>query len=253
MFVKKRRLTLITLLVLSIIMCISGVANTARQPVDTSSFTPEQLEAYNRFIAQPPGWLDMLADEFGLQKSDLIPLYNAGMSFGDIRNYLLELYPYEKIHATNTEFVALANETGISNFDAVKAYELAYKWHKDPVWIADLFKRTGNWDVIRTAFENWSESGKNLNEVKKISNGRLSKSESSFQLSRMHNVNSSEVQMLLDAGASEDDVRNILFFVEIESANSFGDRYVRNQRPVFKQVISTKCPAFNWNQSSLNA
>ena len=54
MFVKKRRLTLITLLVLSIIMCISGVANTARQPVDTSSFTPEQLEAYNRFIAQPP-------------------------------------------------------------------------------------------------------------------------------------------------------------------------------------------------------
>ena len=223
MFVKKRRLTLITLLVLSIIMCISGVANTARQPVDTSSFTPEQLEAYNRFIAQPPGWLDMLADEFGLQKSDLIPLYNAGMSFGDIRNYLLELYPYEKIHATNTEFVALANETGISNFDAVKAYELAYKWHKDPVWIADLFKRTGNWDVIRTAFENWSESGKNLNEVKKISNGRLSKSESSFQLSRMHNVNSSEVQMLLDAGASEDDVRNILFFVEIESANSFGD------------------------------
>ena len=171
MFVKKKKLTLATLLVLSIIMCISGVVNAAKQPVDTSSFTPEQLEAYNYFMSLPPGWLNILADEFGLEKEDLIPLYNAGMEFMEMRNYLLELYPYEEIHLTSVEYIELANQTQISNFDAVKAYELAYKWHKDPVWITDLFKRAGSWTAVENAFQNWHETGKTLNDLKQRTNG----------------------------------------------------------------------------------
>ncbi len=252
MFVKKKKLTLATLLVLSIIMCISGVVNAAKQPVDTSSFTPEQLEAYNYFMSLPPGWLNILADEFGLEKEDLIPLYNAGMEFMEMRNYLLELYPYEEIHLTSVEYIELANQTGISNFDAVKAYELAYKWHKDPVWITDLFKRAGSWTAVENAFQNWHESGKTLNEVKQISNGRLSKSESSFQISRIHNANSSEVQTLLDAGASEEDVRNILFFVEIESANSFSGDMSENADLFSSRSLVQSAPiSLGINQASM--
>ena len=252
MFVKKKKLTLATLLVLSIIMCISGVVNAAKQPVDTSSFTPEQLEAYNYFMSLPPGWLNILADEFGLEKEDLIPLYNAGMEFMEMRNYLLELYPYEEIHLTSVEYIELANQTGISNFDAVKAYELAYKWHKDPVWITDLFKRAGSWTAVENAFQNWHESGKTLNEVKQLSNGRLSKSESSFQISRIHNANSSEVQTLLDAGASEEDVRNILFFVEIESANSFSDDMSENTDLFSSRSLAQSAPlSLGINQASM--
>ena len=201
---ENRKIPSIVMLIFAIVFSMSSLAfGATKQPVDTSSFTPEQLEAYNYFMSLPPGWLNILADEFGLEKEDLIPLYNAGMEFMEMRNYLLELYPYEEIHLTSVEYIELANQTGISNFDAVKAYELAYKWHKDPVWITDLFKRAGSWTAVENAFQNWHESGKTLNEVKQLSNGRLSKSESSFQISRIHNANSSEVQTLLDAGASE--------------------------------------------------
>ncbi len=238
MFIGKERLMKISVIFALVLMfCIPCSAMCETEP-NLSFLTEEQLEAYYYLKALPPGWINKLSEEFGIDKSYLMPLYNSGMSYMEVRNYLLELYPYEKIKISNQNLIELADETGISNIDAIKCYELAYKWRKDPVWLADLFKRTGSWDAIESAFRKWKEADNTLYEVSKISNGVISNSEASFQISRIYNANSQSVQSLINYGAKQDDINNILFFLDIEESAKNFERSSKEDNVLVSSSIS---------------
>lgn len=225
---KRRRKRLsVLILVFSFLFGMSGIGMANSQQQDLSPLTPQQQEAYNYLSSLPPGWLSLIADEFGIAESELIPLYNAGMNYGQIRDYLFELYPEPDMNFNYADYSKLSNDMNIDELDALKCYNLARKWRKDPAWIASLFKDIGNWDAIEAAFEKRYQGSSTSNEAQANISTRgissiqsINETNSALQLSSLYNTNSQSIEYMLDSGASEEDVKDIMFFMEITSLSS---------------------------------
>ena len=217
---KRRRKRLsVLILVFTFLFGMSGIGM-ANSQQDLSPLTPQQQEAYNYLSSLPPGWLSLIADEFGIAESELIPLYKSGMNYGQIRSCLLELYPVPEISFSYEDCAELAAQTGIDELDAITCYDMAYKWRKDPVWLADLFQRTGSWDIVESAFERWEQSSeKPSSNISTRSIMSMASSPSQIdKVYEVYNVSAQSVDSMMRSGADVNDVRNILFFMDITSA-----------------------------------
>ena len=217
---KRRRKRLnVLILVFTFLFGMSGISM-ANSQQDLSPLTPQQQEAYNYLSSLPPGWLSLIADEFGIAESDLIPLYKSGMNYGQIRSRLLELYPVPEISFSYEDCAELAAQTGIDELEAITCYDMAYKWRKDPVWLADLFQRTGSWDIVESAFERWEQSSeKPSSNISTRSIMSMASSPSQIdKVYEVYNVSAQSVDSMMRSGADVNDVRNILFFMDITSA-----------------------------------
>ena len=217
---KRRRKRLsVLILVFTFLFGISGISM-ANSQQDLSPLTPQQQEAYNYLSSLPPGWLSLIADEFGIAESELIPLYKSGMNYGQIRSRLLELYPVPEISFSYEDCAELAAQTGIDELEAITCYDMAYKWRKDPVWLADLFQRTGSWDIVESAFERWEQSSeKPSSNISTRSIMSMASSPSQIdKVYEVYNVSAQSVDSMMRSGADVNDIRNILFFMDITSA-----------------------------------
>lgn len=165
-------------------------------------------------------WIQSLSESYGLSADDVRALHKKGMEWKELREYLESVYPHEPITPGTEEFVALAEQTGITPLEAIKAYEFAVKYRRDPVWLASLYLECGDWNKIASAFKRYDMAVSARNKAR--FKGAL-KDKSRRVVNALKNVygeRAYEIDQLMVV-SDEDRVADILFFADVYSGGAF--------------------------------
>ena len=158
-----------------------------------------------------PNWVNTLSIQYGVPKEDLISLYNEGATYEEVSSNLQAQYLTSLPTITEEDYWNLVFEKDITFRDAVKTYEIAMKYKKDPSFIVDLFLNKRDWDTIERAFERYIGFERDVYSL-------YTKETLSTYLSRKYNGDFvTEIDHLLGIGADIELIRAMVFFVDIYS------------------------------------
>jgi len=170
--------------------------------------------------------MQSLSELYGLSEEDVRALHKKGAEWKELRAYLESIYPREPITPGTEEFVALAAETGITPLKAIKAYEFAVKYRRDPAWLASLYRECGDWDKIADALKKYDAALSARNKARYKGALRDKTQRITDALKSTYGGRACEIDQLM-AVCDEDRVADILFFADIYSDATAG-AYVRS-------------------------
>ena len=179
-----------------------------------------RVEAFYDTTPNYPIWLQHIADDFEVEVDILVPLYNAGMSYGQIKEKMFEAARVEDVLPETSDYIALAAEKGIDRRDAVRAYELGIKYKKDPAWLADLYKEHKDWDDISSSLNRYVQIKE---AVASVSSGGFNGASALQAVGYVYSdLSSSLISQIFNVVSNVEDLEDILFFYDLNKGEDTG-------------------------------
>ena len=176
-----------------------------------------RVEAFYDTTPNYPIWLQHIADDFEVEVDVLIPLYNAGMTHGQIKEKMFEAARVEDVLPETSDYIALAAEKGIDRWDAVRAYELGIKYKKDPAWLADLYKEHKDWDDISSSLNRYVQIKE---AVASVSSGGFNGASALQAVGYVYSdLSSSLISQIFNVVSNVEDLEDILFFYDLNKGD----------------------------------
>ncbi len=167
-----------------------------------------------------PIWLQHIAEDFEVEVDILVPLYNAGMNYGQIKEKMFEAASVGDVLPETSDYIALAAEKGIDRWDAVRAYELGVKYKKDPAWLADLYKEYKDWDDISSSLNRYVQIKE---AVASVSSGGFNGTSALQAVGYVYNdLSSSLIAQIFNVVSNVEDLEDILFFYDLNKEEDTG-------------------------------
>ena len=167
-----------------------------------------------------PIWLQHIADDFEVEVDVLVPLYNAGMTHGQIKEKMFEAASVGDVLPETSDYIALAAEKGIDRWDAVRAYELGIKYKKDPAWLADLYKEHKDWDDISSSLNRYVQIKE---AVASVSSGGFNGASALQAVGYVYSdLSSSLISQIFNVVSNVEDLEDILFFYDLNKGENTG-------------------------------
>ncbi len=179
-----------------------------------------RVEAFYDTTPNYPIWLQHIADDFEVEVDVLVPLYNAGMTHGQIKEKMFETASVEDVLPETLDYIALAAEKGIDRWDAVRAYELGIKYKKDPTWLADLYKEYKDWDDISSSLNRYVQIKE---AVASVSSGGFNGASALQAVGYVYSdLSSSLIAQISNVVSNVEDLEDILFFYDLNKDEDGG-------------------------------
>ncbi|HHW45231.1 MAG TPA: DNRLRE domain-containing protein, partial [Desulfotomaculum sp.] len=117
------------------------------------------------------------------------------------------------------DFVKLASDTRITPTEAIKAYELAVVFRKDPKWIAEVYTQVRDWGRIESALEKYRQ---NIGRIKGLrrGTGKAQRSESVQKIAAVYRVSPQVIDGWAEAGVDPDVIGTVLFWLDVQASPS---------------------------------
>ncbi|MBE3575695.1 MAG: RHS repeat protein, partial [Firmicutes bacterium] len=178
---------------------------------------PLKAVAADSVAVESPFWVNHFAWEYGLSNQEIRNLRGAGMSWTAIADYLESLYPHPPLKLNTQDFVDLATRTGIEPVEAIRAYDLAIRHHKDPVWLASLYQKSRSWGKIEAAFARY-EKAQEIVRRQPLREDAVSRSRQvSEAVAEDYGVAADSIRTVLSAGMDEQTLIDLLFWADASS------------------------------------
>ena len=218
MFKHKKLLSIFAVFAVLFCLFCMIVVRAQEGAMESANSTASNLEETLASDKIYPPWIDTLALNYGISKSQLTPLYDSGMGNKEILDLLESVYPMPTIQISDEDLWELAFTYEISFNNAVKAYQMALKYRKDPKFLVDLFMNTKSWGKIESAFDRYKDAEKQISLASKNVSAKSNLDLNvSNQLSNIYRVNISIIQELQRIGISNDDLKAMLFLLDLYS------------------------------------
>ena len=179
-----------------------------------------RVEAFYDTTSNYPIWLQHIADDFEVEVDILVPLYNAGMDYNQIKEKMFEAASVEDVLPESSDYITLAAEKGIDRWDAVRAYELGIKYKKDPTWLADLYKEYKDWDDISSSLNRYVQIKE---AVASVSSGGFNGASALQAVGYVYSdLSSSLIAQISNVVSNVEDLEDILFFYDLNKDEDGG-------------------------------